>query len=62
MFSLESPHPSDSSEYNRHTIINIKKTIIKLIPNTIVSTAMGLFLLGTQGQVQNSRSKQAISI
>ena len=40
MFSLESPHRGDSSEYTQHTIINIKK---KTILNIIMSTAMGLF-------------------
>ena len=34
----------------------------KLSKNTIMSAAMGLFLLGTQERVRNSRGKRAISV
>ena len=44
VFSLESPHPGDSSKYTQHTIINIKE---KIIQNVIMSAAMGFFP-GTQ--------------
>ena len=47
VFSLESPHRGDSIEYTQHAIINIKKPS-QIIQNTIMSAAMGFFLLGTQ--------------
>ena len=42
IFSLESPHQGDSNEYTQHTIINVKISS-KIIPNTIMSAAMGFF-------------------
>ena len=51
VYSLELPR-GNSDEYTQHTIINIKKTKSpEIIPNTIMSAAVGLFLLGTQEQV-----------
>ena len=45
---------------------NIPYSILRksheIIPNTIMSAAMGLFLLGTQELTQNSRGKRAISV
>ena len=63
MLLLESPQGGDSNEYTQHTIINtcIKKSP-KNIPNTIMSEAMGFFLLGTQERVRNSRSKRAVIV
>ena len=45
VFSLESPHRGDSNEYTQHTIYNIKRKPLELIPNTIMSAGMGF--LGT---------------
>ena len=53
LFSLESPHRSDSNEYTQHTIFNIKK---KFTLNYLKSTAMGLFQ-GAQERVRSSRGK-----
>ena len=39
-----------------------KRKSLKIIPNTIMSAAMGYFWLGTQERVQNSHGKQAISV
>ena len=33
MFSLESPHRGDSSEYTQYTICNMKKKNTQIIPN-----------------------------
>ena len=44
VFSLESPHRSDSNEYTQYTIFNIKK---KIPLNHPKSAAIGFFL-GTQ--------------
>ena len=46
--SLESPHRGDSNEYTQHTIINIKRKSLEIIPNTIMSAATGFFFSGTQ--------------
>ena len=62
VLSLESPHRGVSSEYTQHTIINIKKKITLIIPNIIMSAAMGYFLVGTQERVRNSRGKRAIGV
>ena len=40
MFSLKSPHRSDSNENTQHTIISIRSP--EIIPNTIMFAAMGL--------------------
>ena len=43
--SLESPHRGDSNEYTQHTIINInKRNSPEIIPNTIMSVAIGFFV------------------
>ena len=66
MFTLESPHRGGCDKYAQHTIINIKRKLSEIIPNTIMS-AMGFsffffFLIGTRERVRNSRSKRAISV
>ena len=33
VFSLELPHPGNSSEYKQYTIFNIEKKIPEIIPN-----------------------------
>ena len=45
------------ASYTQHTIINIKRQSPKIIPNTIVSAAVGLFWLATHEQVRNSCGK-----
>ena len=62
VISLELPRGGDSNEDTQHTITSIKKTITRIIPNKIMSEAMGLFLLGTQERVRNSRGERAISV
>ena len=52
MFSLESPHRGDSNKYTERTII--KKKIAEIIPNTIMSAAMGFFLLRTGERVRKT--------
>ena len=54
--SLESPHRGDSNEYTQRIIINIKRKSPEIIPNTIMSAAMGLFVRS------NSHVKQTISV
>ena len=46
----------------QHTIINITKKTPEIIRNTIMSAAMGFFLLGTQESVRNRRGKPVISV
>ena len=60
MFSLESPRRGDSNEsvHIKYLIIIKKRKSPDIIPNTIMSAAMG-FLLGTQERVQH---KRAISV
>ena len=58
VFSLESPHRGDFTEYTQYTSFNIKKEITLNYPR---SAAMGLFQ-GTQERVRNSRGKRAISV
>ena len=58
VFSLESPHRGDSSEYTQYTSFNIKMKIILYYPK---SAAMGFFLRGSK-LVRNSRGKRAISV
>ena len=61
VFSLESPQRGDSNEYTQHTIINIKRKSPEIIPNTIMSGAMGFVMLGTQERGRNNRSERAMS-
>ena len=49
VFLLESPQRGDSNKYTQHTIFNIKRKSPKIIPNTIISAAIGF--LGTQERV-----------
>ena len=44
VYSLESPH-RDSNEYTQHTIINTKRKSSEIIQDTIMSAAMGFFLV-----------------
>ena len=62
VFSLESPHGGDSKEYTQHTIITIKKKITLNYPKNNNVCSYGIFFLGTQEQVRNSRGKRAISV
>ena len=41
VFSLESPHQGNSNEYTKHTFFNTERKPHKLIPNIIMSAAMG---------------------
>ena len=53
---------SHKNEYTKHIIFNIKKRKSPLIiPNIIMSAAMGFFL-GTQERVRNIRGKRAIGV
>ena len=58
LFSLESPHRGDSSEYTQYTIFNIKK---KITLSYCKSVAMGFFP-GTQERVRLSRGIKAPSM
>ena len=58
MFSLESPHRSDSNEYTQYTIFNIER---KIDLNYLKSEAVRFFQ-GTQERVLNSRGKRVISV
>ena len=58
MFSLESPHRSDSNEYTQYTIFTMKT---KNNLNHPKSPAMGSFQ-GTRERVRNSRGKRASSV
>ena len=62
VFSLESPHRGDSNEYTQHAIINIKKKITLNYPKYDNVCSYGIFSLGTQERVRNSRGKRAISV
>ena len=62
MFSLETPHQGDSNEYKQYTVISIKRKITRNYPKSIMSAAVGFFLLGTQERVRNSCGKQSISV
>ena len=62
MFSLESPHRGDSNEYTQHAIINIKKKITLNYPKYNNVCSYGIFSLGTQERVRDSRGKQAIGV
>ena len=44
VYSLESPHRGDSNEYTQYTIINIKRQSPEIIPNAMMSAAMGICL------------------
>ena len=56
VFSFELPLRGNSNEYTQHIIINIKRKSPDIIPNTIMSAAMGVFVRS------NSHGKQAISV
>ena len=58
MFSLESPHRGDTTEYRQYNIFNIPK---KNSLNYPKSAAIGFFQ-GTQEQVRNSSGKRAIRV
>ena len=62
VFALESPHRGDSNEYTQHAIINIKKKITLNYPNYNNVCSYGIFSLGTQERVRDSRGKQAIGV
>ena len=62
MFSLESPHRSNSNEYTQHAIISIKKKIILNYPKYNNDCSFGIFSLGIQERVRNSRGKRAIGV
>ena len=53
VFLLESPHGDDSNEHTRDTIINIKKKITQIIPNTIISAAMRFFVVRNSHGIRN---------
>ena len=54
VISLESPHRGDSTEITQHTIINIHKKITrnKIMPNKIMSAAMGFFCYGLENEFE----------
>ena len=62
MFSSESPPRGDSNEYTQHAIINIKKKITLNYPKFDNVCSYGIFAMGTQERVRNSRGKRAISV
>ena len=62
MFSLESPQRGDSYERTKHTIFNIKKKITLNYPKYNNICSYGIFFLGTQERVRNSRGKRAIGV
>ena len=51
MFSLESPHPGDSYEYTKYTILNIKKKITLNYPK---SAAMRIFSKGLKNKLETA--------
>ena len=59
MFSLETPHRSDSNEYTQYTIFNIKK---KNNPKLSLNLQLSDFFQGIQERVRNSPGKRAISV
>ena len=62
MFSIKSPHQSGSNEYTQHTIINLKKKITLKYPKFNTVCSYGIFSLGTQERVRNSRGKRGIGV
>ena len=58
MFSLESPHRGDSSEYTQYTSVTITKKITLNYPKSAAKD----FFHRTQERVRNSRGKQVISV
>ena len=62
VFSLDSPHRGDSNEYTQHAIINIKKKITLNYPKYNNVSSYGIFSLGTQERVRDSRGKRAIRV
>ena len=60
MFSLESPHRSDSNEYTQYTIFNTKK---KITLNYSKSAAMVFFSFKrSQERVRNTGGKRTSSV
>ena len=59
VFSLESPHSGDSNENTQYTVFNIKKENHTKLSQIC---SQGIFFLGTQERVRNSRGKRAISV
>ena len=51
MFSLESPHQSDSNEYTQYTIFNMKRKITLNYPK---SAAMGFFFKGLKNEFETT--------
>ena len=51
MFSLESPHPGNSNEYTKYTILNIKKKITLNYPK---SAAMRIFSKGLKNKFETA--------
>ena len=62
VFSLESPHRGDSNEYTKHAIVNMKKKITLNYPKYNNVCSYGIFSIGTQERVGNSRGKRAIGV
>ena len=52
MFSLESPHRGDSSEYTKYTIFNIKKKIVRAKLSQICS--YGSFSKGLKNEFETA--------
>ena len=58
MLSSESPHRGDSNEYTQHTIINMKKENHLNYPKYNNVCSCGIYSLGTQERVRNSRGNE----
>ena len=59
MFSFQSPHQGNSSEYKKYTIFNIKKKIILNYPK---SSALRFSSKGLKTEFDVNRGKRAISV
>ena len=59
VFSLELPHRGDSNVYTQNTIFDNKK---ENHPRLHYICSYGIYFLGTQERVQNSRGKRAIGV
>ena len=62
VFALDSPSRGDSNEYTQHSIINITKKITLNYSKYDNACSCGIFWLGTQERVRNSRGKRAIRV
>ena len=62
VFSLESRHRGDFYKCIPDTIMNLKIKSSAINPYTILSSALRLFLLGTQEQVQNSHDNEPTEV